>query len=127
MAHGRLVLRLLALCLLVGCSKSPTVTLSVAANADLPQPDNMTQMLNGQLKQAILQCYRDSGSKATGTTVVEVRGSHGLLDLTAKTSSGTDVLDACAADTISGARMARQLGDTESFIGFVLTVEYSQD
>lgn len=127
MTARRLVLFLCTLALLAGCSKSPAVSVSAAANADFPQPDNLQEYLGGELHRALLTCYRDSGSEAVGTTVLKVRGSHGILDVEIEGPSGTAALDACTHDTVLSARLARQIGDTEGMIGFVLSATYAQE
>lgn len=64
-------------------------------------------------------------SCATGAAVIDVKGSHGLLDLALVTSFGDPVLDSCATDSISNGRRSRELGDTDHHIGFVLTATYA--
>jgi outer membrane biosynthesis protein TonB len=58
--------------------------------------------------------------------VIKVQGSHAILDITVESSSGDPVLDACSRDTVKGAKIAREVGDTESHIGFMLTTVYSR-
>lgn len=118
---------LLAALLLAGCSKSSAVTLSAEPDSDYRSPDNLAELLTGELHRAILTCYRNSKNEAVGTTVLGIRGSHGILDVTTESASGNAALDACARDTVLGARMARTIADTDNLIGFVLTVTYAQE
>ncbi len=111
----------------LGCSKSPTVTLSAADHPKYPQPEPLAAAMSGTLHKAILTCYRDAGTETTGTAVVNVQGSHGLLDLTVLTSSGDTTLDGCVTGSISNGRMSREIGDTDHHIGFVLTTTYAYE
>ncbi len=127
MTAARSLLLLFVVLLLAGCSKSPAVTLSAEPNGEYRQPDNLGELLTGELQRAIFACYRDSKSEAVGATVLRIRGSHGILDVETEAASGDATLDACAKDTVLGARMARTIGDTDDLIGFVLTVNYAQE
>ena len=111
----------------LGCSKSPEVKLTTTDHPEFPRPESLAELLPGRLHRAFLDCYRDSKSTVTGTSTVNVQGSHGLLDVTVTSSSGDQGLDSCTTGTITGGRMAREIGDTDHFIGFGLSVEYLQE
>ena len=119
-----LVIALAALC---GCSKSPSVTLTAADHAKYPRPDALAGVLGGTLHKAVLACYREAGTEAGGTAVVNVQGSHGLLDLTVVESSGDATLDGCVTGSISNGRMSRELGDTDHHVGFVIAARYAYE
>ncbi len=130
MRLGPVLTALTALVVLValgGCSKSPTVTLSAADHPEYPRPDALADVLGGTLHKAVLTCYREAGTEAAGSAVVNVQGSHGLLDLTVLQSSGDPTLDGCVTGSISNGRMSREIGDTDHHIGFVLTARYAYE
>ncbi len=121
------LLALFATFALAGCGKDPTLRLSAADHAEYPRPGNLDDVLAGTLHKAMLDCYRGESSEATGITVLRVSGSHGLLDIEVSSGSGHDVLDRCATSTVGGARMMREIGDTEGHIGFLLSAAFAQE
>ena len=124
----RSLLLLPVMVLFLGCSgPEPTVHLSAADHEKYPRPLNLDEVMSGSMMRSLVGCYRGLGSTATGSTQLDVSGSHGLLDVAMTSGSGDESLDRCALETLKGARLMREVGDTNSHIGFVVTVRFAQE
>lgn len=117
----------LLILLLLGCGKEPTVHLSAADHEKYPRPLNLDEVMSGSMQRSLLGCYRSLGSPAAGSVELDVSGSHGLLDVAMTSGSSDESLDRCALDTLKGARLMREVGDTSAHIGFVVTVRFAQE
>ena len=113
--------------LLLGCGTEPTVHLSAADHEKYPRPLNLDEVMSGSMQKALLGCYRSLGSTAGGSVVLDVSGSHGLLDVAMTAGSSEESLDRCALETLKGARLMREVGDTNAHIGFVVTIRFAQE
>lgn len=121
------LLLLAAALLLTACSTDPAVHLTASDHAEHHRPENLAEVMDGSMRSGLLTCYRELETTAVGTVVLDVSGSHGLLDVVQTSGSGDEALDRCAVTTLKGGRLMREVGDTEGHIGFVLTVRFEHE
>jgi len=114
-----------ALLWMLGCGGGPSVAVSSGTTPDAPVPSGLADALERDFQRPILQCYKESGSAATGSVTLLVHGSHGILKQ--ESDEGADpALTKCATAPLDSPRLQRKLGDGPSSVGFTLSVTFSQ-
>jgi hypothetical protein len=111
---------------LLGCSSSPSVTVTTSAHPDASEPTKLAKVLDVQFRRPIQGCYQkalEADPSLSGTVSYQVMGSHGVLkaDLT---GPGPEALNTCALKPMSNQRLLRDLGDGADMVGFTLTINF---
>ena len=116
---------MLALLTLLACGGGPSVTVTSGLLPDAHTPGTLLTGLERDFQRPILSCYKASDSDATGTVVLTVHGSHGILKQ--EVSEGADpALAACARAPLDAPRLQRTYGDGDNPVGFTLTVTFAR-